>query len=228
MTNRKYDAGSIAKRLATLAVFTALAYICVCVFRIKVEFLTFDIKDAVITVAAMLFGSLAGIAISLGVALIEMITVSGTMFYGFIMNFLSSATFSAVAGLIYKYKRNIAGAVLSLLCAVTALTAVMMVANLLITPLYTGLDRSGVAALIPKLLLPFNLTKAVMNAAIVMLIYKPISSAVKRAGIIKDSTAKYKFDKNTVIVTVLAIVVVITSLIVFFAVLGGNISLGNK
>ena len=58
------------KKLVLCGVFTALAYVCVCVFRIKVEFLTLDIKDAVITTAAMLIHPIAGLAISLSVAFI--------------------------------------------------------------------------------------------------------------------------------------------------------------
>ncbi len=221
MTKRKNSA-DIAKVLAVLAVFTALSYICVCVFRIKVGFLTFDIKDAIITVAAMLFGPVAGVSISLAVALIEMLTISETMFYGFIMNFLSSAAFSASAGFIYKYKRNMLGAVLGLLSAVFLLTAVMMAANLLITPFYMGVSTSDVAALIPKLLLPFNFTKAVLNASLVMIVYKPISTALKRAKMIRSGSSVYRIDKNTVISIVISIAVLIASLIVFFTVLGGD------
>ncbi len=223
MTKRKNNA-ELAKTLAILAVFTALSYICVCVFRIKVGFLTFDIKDAVITVAAMIFGPIAGVSISLAVALIEMLTISETMLYGFIMNFISSAAFSVSAGFIYKYKRNMLGAVLGLISAVLLLTALMMSANLLITPFYMGVSASEVAKLIPKLLLPFNLTKAVLNASLVMIIYKPISTALKRAGMIRTGASVYRLDKNTIISVLISLLLLIASLVIFFAVLGGDAS----
>ncbi len=216
----------LVKKLAILAVFTALSYICVCVFRIKVAgFLTFDIKDAIITVAAMLFGPAAGISISLAVALIEMLTVSETMFYGFIMNFLSSAAFSGVAGFIYKYKRDIAGAVIGLVSAVFALVAVMMGANLLITPYYMGMQVAEVAALIPKILFPFNLTKSILNASLVMLIYKPVSTALKRARMIKGGSSVGLDKKSTVLVTAISAVILAASFVVFFIVLGGKLDL---
>ncbi len=215
----------LVKKLAVLAVFTALSYICVCVFRIKVAgFLTFDIKDAIITVAAMLFGPAAGISISLAVALIEMLTISETMFYGFIMNFLSSAAFSGVAGLIYKHKRNMVGAVIGLVSAIFALVAVMMAANLLITPYYMGMPRGEVAALIPKVLFPFNLTKSILNASLVMLIYKPISTALKRARMIKGSGTVGFDKKSTILVTVISALILVASFTVFFLILGGKIS----
>lgn len=216
------------KKMAVIGVFTALAYVCVCVFRIKVSFLTLDIKDAVITSAAMMISPIAGVIISLIVALIEMLTISETMLYGFIMNFLSSATFSVVASLIYRQKRNLFFAVLGLVTAVFSVTSVMMLANLFVTPYYMGVDRSTVSALIPKLLLPFNLTKAVLNSAIVMIIYKPISSALRRARLLKrrdDSSLGYRIDKRTAIVTLVSVAVLILCLVIFFVVLKAKIDL---
>ena len=92
------------KKLVGMAMFAALAYSVTFVFRIPVMFLTFDAKDAIIIIASLIYGPVSGIIISLTVALIELITISGTGVYGFIMNFASSAVFSAVAALVYKYK----------------------------------------------------------------------------------------------------------------------------
>ena len=44
------------KKLVLVALFAALAYVCMFVFRIKVSFLTFDAKDAVMTVGSMFLG----------------------------------------------------------------------------------------------------------------------------------------------------------------------------
>lgn len=210
-------------KTVTLAIFTAIAYVSVCVLRIKVSFLTFDIKDAIITVAAMIFGPASAVAMAFAVALLELLTLSDTMLYGFIMNVLSTLALSVTASLIYKYKRNMAGAVIGLLSGVFAVTAVMMLANLFITPYYMGVERSDVVRLLPMLLLPFNLTKAVMNAAVTLLIYKPTVSAVRRAGIIKGSDKGYKPNKTAVLVTVIAAAVITLSLLVFFKVLGAEV-----
>ena len=82
------------KKLVGIAMFAALAYIATFIFRINVMFLTFDVKDAVITIASFIYGPIAALVMSLTVALLELITISGTGVYGFIMNFLSTATFS--------------------------------------------------------------------------------------------------------------------------------------
>ena len=101
-------------RLVMMALFTALAYATMFVINIKVSFLTFDAKDAVLTIGGLLFGPIAAAAMSFAVALIEMVTVSTTGIYGFVMNFLSSAAFAVTAAWIYKYKRDMIGATLGL------------------------------------------------------------------------------------------------------------------
>ena len=199
-------------RTVTLAVFVALAYALVCTFRIKVSFLTFDVKDAVITVAAMIFGPLSAVAMSLAVSFVEMITISDTQLYGFIMNVLSTLSLSVTASLIYKYKRSMLGAALGLISGVFAVTSVMMLANLFITPYYMGVDRAVVVNLIPKLLLPFNFTKATLNAAITLLIYKPIVTAMRRAGVIKSS-GSVKSTKTMLFVTAIAVGVIAAAVV---------------
>ena len=221
MNNRTKQHDNILKTV-TLAIFIALAYAVVCTFRIKVSFLTLDIKDALITVAAMIFGPLSAVAMSLAVSFLEMITISDTQLYGFIMNVLSTLSLSVTASLIYKYKRNMLGAVIGLVSGVFAVTAVMMLANVFITPYYMGVERSVVVSLIPKLLLPCNLTKATLNAAITLLIYKPIVTAMRRAGVIK-STGSYKPSRTMILVTVIAVVIIAISLVVFFKVLGAEV-----
>ena len=225
------------KKLATAALFAALAYVAMFVTSwIKVGFLTFDAKDTVITLAGLLFGPLYSLAISLVVATIELITVGDTGFYGFFMNFLSSAVFSTVCALIYKYKKNILGAVVGLLSACLSMTAVMLLFNLFIVPLYTpGITTEAVATMIPTLFLPFNLTKGFLNASLVLILYKPFSKALKAARILPSASlesdkqdeisAKQKKKKNMVfslVVTCIGITVAVLCFVVFFVILDGQ------
>jgi riboflavin transporter FmnP len=221
--NKKFD----SRRMVMLAVFCAIAFATMFVLRIKVNFLTFDAKDTVILIAAMLFGPSAGVIISLVVATLEMITVSDTGIYGFIMNFVSSAVFSVVASVIYRRAKNMLSAVLGLVCGVLSVTSVMMLLNLLIVPLYTpGVDANAVAGMIPTLLLPFNLTKSSLNAALVAALYKPVSSALKKARFIegKDS-GEYKLRGKSLVFLIVSVLVVIACLLVLFLVLDGSFSL---
>lgn len=172
------------KKIAAISMFCALSYVVMMTIRIPVMFLTLDIKDSVIVLCSLLYGPVAGLSAAVVVPVLELITVSDTGVYGFIMNVLSSITFALVAGLIYRYKRTLTGAMIGLASAVATVTAVMLLANLLITPYYMGATVADVAALIPKVLLPFNLVKSVLNAAIVLLFYKPLSKVLKKSRLV--------------------------------------------
>jgi riboflavin transporter FmnP len=211
------------KQLAVIAMFCALSYVCMLVIKIPVQFLTLDIKDSLIILCGLLFGPVTAVAVSFIVPLLEFMTISGTGVYGLIMNVLSSLSFSLTASLIYRYKKTFYGAIVGLVSGVLAMTAVMMLANLLVTPYYMGVPTATVAALIPKLLLPFNLIKAILNAAIVLLLYKPISRILRRGGMIDgtpDNVVKNTNSKTrSIVVTVVALSIIVASFAIIFLVL---------
>ncbi len=219
------------KRLTVTALFCAVAYVVSLAVQIAGigGFLTFDIKDAVITVAAMLFGPLTGIVISFVVALLEMTGGSGTGHWGAIMNFTSSAVFACVASGVYrhlpKWKKTVAGAWGGLGLAILATVLTMLGLNLVITPLYTGMSVGGVAALILPLLLPFNAIKYVMNAALVMILYKPLASALRRSGFLPKSSAAKEpyFNRTTLIIFLISAAVSVVCVYLLIAVFGGHL-----
>jgi riboflavin transporter FmnP len=211
-----------------VAVFSALAFVLSLVIRFPVMFLTFDVKDAIICTSAFIYGPIVAPIVALLTALLELITnVSGTGLYGFLMNFLSSATLSTVASLIYKKRRTLNGAIVSMLAAVIGMVAVMMGANLLITPYYmTGGSVEAVAKLIPSVLLPFNLAKGLLNAAITLLIYKPIKIAMKRAGLLKKKSddkaslgEEFRFTRSTAVILTCALFMIALSVALFYMLL---------
>lgn len=199
------------RKMTVIAMFCALAYLCVFIFRFKVSFLTFDVKDSIITIASMLFGPVYGVTISFIVSLLEFITISDTGVYGLIFNFISSATFAGTAGVIYKYKKNVFGALIGLSSAVAFTTAIMLVANLLLTPYYMGVEVAEVANMIPKLLLPFNLLKTTLNMSLVLVFYKAVSTALRKVYI-KESNIKETKNSNKLSFIILAFGVVLFAL----------------
>ena len=210
------------RRIALIAVFGALAYALMVVIHFKVSFLTLDLKDAVITLSGLYFGPGAALSLSVLVPLLELISVSDTGLYGFLMNFISTATLSFTASLIYRYKRSLMGAIVALLAAAAATVGVMMLFNLWITPYYMGVTVADVQALIPTLLLPFNTVKSLMNVGFVLLLYKPISAVMQRMKLIEKSTQQQKLDWRTIAVAVLALALIAISLVIVFGVLGGR------
>lgn len=215
------------RTLVAVGVFAALAFVCCVLFHFKAAFLSFDLKDAVMAIGAMLFGPIYGFAMALIVCIIESLTISTTEVYGFIMNVLSSTVFVCVGSLVYTRKRTMTGALVGIILSVVTMVVVMICANLVITPYYMGVTRSEVAALIPALILPFNITKGVVNASLVFLLYKPLSTALKHAGfrINAMQTGGAKPDKRkSLAVTVIAAVLCAAACLYFFLCLGGKFS----
>lgn len=214
--------------LVVIALFTAIAYISSLALPIKVQFLTLDIKDAFLTIGALYFGPIAGIVMSFAVSLLELIFGSDTGIYGFIMNFIGSATFALVASLIYTYKKSLSNAVTGLFCACVTMTVVMIAANLIITPYFMaakGMTAQTVEKMIVPLLLPFNLFKGLLNAGIVMLLYKPVSVALKKTTLTNDPTAVVKMNKNTLIIAAFSLLLVVLSVVFIIVKLGGVLDL---
>lgn len=209
-------------RIAATAIFAAIAYLSMFLTPFRVDFLTFDIKDAVMTIGALYLGPLAGLAMSAVTSLLEMFTISQTGIDGMIMNFVGSATYTVVAALIYTYRKSLKNAVLGLVAAILSMTAVMLAANLIITPGFKGVPVEAVIAMIPTLLLPFNLLKGILNAALVMLLYKPVTTAMRATRLAVGEQHKGT-NKNTIIVTLVSLAVIAAALVFFFAVLDAKL-----
>ncbi len=222
------------KKITIIALFCAMSFIVSVIFPIKVMFLTLDFKDTISTICGMFFGPAAGLFCAVVVPFIEF-TYSDTGVYGLIMNLLSSITFVGLSSLIYKYKKTLWGAIAGLATAACATVAVMLVANLFITPYYMGVTQDAVIELIPKVIFPFNLVKSILNASIAMLIYKPISKVLKRMGVAKTFSSAQTEGAGTeivaganktrsLVVTLVSATVVIIAFIILFFVLGGKLA----
>lgn len=180
--------GLTTKEMTTLAMLTAIAYVLVCTIRIPVVlFLKYEPKDVVITIGGFLLGPMAAMTSSVVVSLIEMVTISDTGPIGAIMNFLSTCSYACLASLIYRRKHTLKGAVAGLAVGTVVMTILMLLWNYLITPLYMGVSRQDVAGLLVPAFLPFNLLKAGLNSAITLLLYKPLVTGLRKAGLISPS-----------------------------------------
>jgi len=206
------------------ALFVALSYIFLFVFHFNVSFLNFEAKDSIITLGALILGAPAAVLMSAAVTFLEFITISDTGVYGLIMNFLACFSFSFTASLIYRRIKTMGGAILALGCASVVMTAVMLAANLVVTPYYMGISAAEVVKYFPKLLIPFNITKNLFNSALVLLLYKPVTTGLKKAGFLKND-GDYKLDSKTVFITIAAILLIALSVTVFIYVLKGSFEL---
>ena len=213
--------------MSTMALFSAMADCVTFIFHIKVSFLTFDAKDAVVCIAAMILGPGAGAVISLLVATVEQFTIGDTGFWGWLMDFASTATFSVVASYIYSKRRNISGVALSLTATVISTVTVMMLCNLLITPIYMKVEVGQVVELIPTLLLPFNFAKSVLNAGVVLALYKPLVTALRATKMLPKSenssgSTQSFWSVRTLMFLLIGIILISLSIVYMILGLGGS------
>ena len=185
-TNSQYS----LKTWVALGMLTAVAYVVMLLSKMLPSvngFLDFDFKDVVICIGGFIYGPLAAAFISIVVALVEMFTISHTGPIGLIMNVLATCSFCCTATYVYKKHHTMRGAVLGLSLGTVILVIVMLLWNFLITPIYQGVPRNVVAAMLPTVFLPFNLVKGGMNMAATLLLYKPVVTALRKAGLVAPS-----------------------------------------
>lgn len=211
------------KKMVTIGMLSALAFVVLLCTRIPVSFLTYEAKDAIIAISGLLFGPLTAAGISLGVSLVEMVTISSTGIIGLIMNVLASCSFACTTALIYKKKHTLSGAFIGILCGALLSTLVMLLWNYLITPLYLGASREAVVAMLVPLLLPFNLIKNGLNAAVTLLLYKPLGFALRKASLLPPRDTEVKSNKSQTIGVTLVSLVLLATFVLLLLVLTGKL-----
>jgi Predicted membrane protein len=191
------------RKLTIIAMLVALSFAAVTFFRIPIVlFLKYDPKDVIITIGGLIWGPVTSLFVSLIVSIIEMITISDTGIIGLVMNILASCFFACPAAIIYKRRRTLSGASIGLIIGAICATTMMLLWNYLITPLFMNVPRAEVVKLLIPYILPFNLLKNGLNAAFVMLLYKPILNALRKAHLIDNTSEIAKRHWSTIFVSV--------------------------
>ena len=179
------------KKLVLMAMLAAVAYMIVALVRIPVVlFLKYEPKDVVITIGGFLLGPMASFIISALVSLLEMVSFSETGPIGCLMNLLSTCCFACTAAFIYKKQHSLKGAVIGLITGSVLMVGIMLLWNWLITPLYLGVERTAVEAMLLPAFLPFNLLKVGLNTALTLCLYKPLVTALRKTGLVEAGIKK--------------------------------------
>ena len=179
------------KKLCVLAMLAAVSFIVANTLYISIfpaaPFLKYEPKDVIITIGGFLYGPLASLLISVVVSLPEML-ISGTGPIGGIMDILSTCSFACVAALLYKRRHTLAGAVSGLALGSVLMVIAMLLWNWLVSPLYMGVERAVIESMLLPIFLPFNLLKTGLNSALVLFLYKPVVTALRKAGLVEAPT----------------------------------------
>ena len=159
------------------------------------SFVEFDFSDLPALIGSFSLGPLFGVAICLVKNVIHLLfTTTGGV--GELANFLLSASFVFIAGIVYHFKKSRAGALLGSLLGTLFMALVSIPINYFITyPFYfvifapEEIILAAYQALLPSvnstiecLLIfntPFNLGKGIVTSAIAFGIYKHISPLIK-------------------------------------------------
>ena len=193
---------SMTKKIVFIALICAIAYVLALLIHFPiiptVAFLKYDVKDVIIAIGGYVLGPIAStIATSITAVLEFILSRSGTREYGLIMNIISSIAFVLPAVLIAGKQKSVKRVYFGLSIGAIIMTAVMIPANILITPHFMGIEMDVLMTFMPGIIL-FNAIKGVSNAVLTGLIYIPTTKALKAAGFMeKDEEKAVKEDEET-------------------------------
>ena len=200
----------IDKRLAVrytviTAMFGALSFV-LQLFEFPIPFIIpsfveFDFSDLPALIASFSMGPISGVAVTLikNVVHLTMTTTGGV---GEMANFLLTATFVGVAGIIYRFDKKRSGALIGSFSGAVVMSVLSVPINYFITyPIYYNfMPKEAILAAYQAIFpwvgdiytclwffnAPFNLLKGIVVTVITFAVYKHISPLIK--GVSKHSS----------------------------------------
>ena len=172
-----------AKRLALIAVFTALAYgISFLEFPIfpAVSFLKLDFSFAIMLIASYMLGAFSGEVIVVVFTLLKL-PLSQTGMVGDLANFVMAQFFVVLPSIIYYYRRKFSVVAFSLVGATAIISALSLVTNrYMLLPMYMGSGAEEFFMQVWYYIVLFNVIKGVSNGIITILLYKRLKKLLHK------------------------------------------------
>lgn len=169
--------------IARLAMMTAVSLVLLALVRVPyppLPFLVYDPADVPIYITAFAYGPVAGLLVTFVVCTIQAFVMGGDLFYGFIMHFAATGIVAVIIGRMYAKHKTKRRAVTALAAGVAATVVIMCLMNLFVTSAYMGTTVEAVAAMLPTVIIPFNLLKAGINSVLTFILYKRVSGFLHR------------------------------------------------
>lgn len=204
-------------KLTIAAMLTAVAFVLQYIevsIPIVPSFLKLDFSDVPELIGAFVIGPLYGVVICLVKNIIHL-PFGSSNGVGELANFLFGAAFAFTAGIIYKHKKTKKTALIACISGAIAMAAVSVPINyFLVYPIYAELWTHGnmdaiismyktllpaADSLLKALLIfnvPFTIGKGLIDAAITMLIYKPLSNVFVKLNQSLNSSGGRKKAKS--------------------------------
>lgn len=135
----------------------------------------YDLADVPALIASFAMGPVSGLTVVVVRNVLDAAT-RGSGVVNPLMNLVASGNLVLWAGFFYMGDHSKRGAVIGLLAGLLTTTALMVPLNLLVTPLFLGVERDVVWRLLLPATIPFNLTKHALTAVATFLLYKRVSA----------------------------------------------------
>lgn len=166
-------------KIVKLGVLSALSLALMLLIRFPLipaaPFLEYEPADVPIVIAALMYGPVSGLLTTVIVSVIQAVTVSsGGGWVGLVMHIIATGTYAVVAGLIYKRKHTLKGAIVALVAGTLAMSLIIIPSNLFFTVNFYGYPYDTVMAMLPTVFVPFTLIKGTINSVLTLLIYKSL------------------------------------------------------
>ena len=203
-----------ARTLTVCAMFCAIAFALTTLAHFVLPplfpaaaWLKYDPKDVILAIGALLLGPLPALAITVVTSVLETLTYSDTGWIGLVMNIAASGAFILPGALLYYKRRTLTMAVTGLLSGVLLMTGMMLLWNVFLTPIYMGMPREAVVDMLVPVFLPFNMIKGALNAAITLILYKPLTKALRSAKLMPASEGNASGKGTTLRMTLIALAI---------------------
>lgn len=174
------------KKITFTGIMIAVAYVSLYFIRIPImpsaSFLRLDIKDVFILIPGLIFGPVYALIGAICVSLLQMFSVSEYGVIGLIMNIVSASAYTLPVAFIYNKIKNNKGLIIGLIIGCISMTAMMLLWNYLISPLYMGVPRAAIVKMLIPVFLPFNLIKSGINSILVF----GVSMLLKKQRLFSD------------------------------------------
>ena len=210
------------KKMVIIAILSAMAVVSNILLHFPlvpaVPFMMYDPKDIIIVIGGFIFGPLIAFGISAITSVVE-IFYHGGNYIDIFMNIISTCAFACTASFIYKKMKNKKGAIIGLASGIIFSCAIMLLWNYIVTPVYYELPREVVVDLMLPGILPFNLLKNSLNAAVALLLYKPVVTILRSSNLLEQSQNKGKLSVGLILIAIFVLLTVIMIILVINGIL---------
>lgn len=172
------------KRIVQLGLLTAISVVLVYLVRFPIfpsaAYLEYDMADVPILIGGFLFGPWYGLLLTAAVSLLQWLLVSQSSgWVGCLMHFFATGSSVLVSASLYRKNRTLRGAITAMMLGGLVHVLMMIPLNLIFTVHFNGAPMEMVLAMLPTVIIPFNLIKVSANSLLTFLLYKRVAKILR-------------------------------------------------